>query len=723
MARPHLLLVDADPRALRVLEVNLKNDGFSVTTAMDGAEALERMEVTVPNVVVAETRLPRVDGFELVRRLRQLPGGDKVPVLLIAPEAGPPGPGGLSASATDRLRAVELGICDCLTKPISVRELVTRVNLMLARRTQALLSSGNPEQTHFSGHLQDVGVIDLIQAFESGRRSGVLQIEHGKRLATIVFKDGKVIDAEQGQQRGEEALYRTFLWTTGIFDVEFIDVDAPDNIPIGTAALVMEGMRRIDEWGRLAEQLPSSGSVFTVDPDVFLERLAEIPDELNPVLRLFDGQRTLMAVIDESPFDDLSTLTVVSKLYFEGVLRVAEPVPTSLLVSGRALAVGAPRTGANVIKLPHTSELSVASVRPHAPTMRPDPLPRSLVYSEPPQSLRLSQRVGETAASVGAASYLAASVSPTAAVSSLPRRADVKGAESVLPNINSVPEAEFEDVREAGGGTSDRGSVVPATLPDGKPLPSRAPSATAAEVPTTVSSQSTGNEGSPPSPDAIESDERKTTPSSKGPTVAVAGAVLSSAKPDHLEHDDFFREGEAGGYDEASRDATESHRDSVLDRDSSERADIEIDPRVLAAIQARRTQGARWVKWTIGLALLLLSWGILKWVRSDDAIAEDPKPAPVAPSTGAAPAVTTPVTPEPVPDPEFEEAPAPESTVAADFTPATGVTPRGTAPFSASPSPFGASPFGSGPATSPRLPPSRGGKPPTARFPSTPENQ
>jgi hypothetical protein len=82
----------------------------------------------------------------------------------------------------------------------------------------------------------------------------------------------------------------------------------------------MEGMRRVDEWGRLLEALPTLSTVFEVDSDELLERLNEIPDELNSILRLFDGKRTLMAVVDESPFEDLSTLSTISKLYFEGLL-------------------------------------------------------------------------------------------------------------------------------------------------------------------------------------------------------------------------------------------------------------------------------------------------------------------------------------------------------------------------------------------------------------------
>ena len=83
-------------------------------------------------------------------------------------------------------------------------------------------------------------------------------------------------------------------------------------------------MRRVDEWGRLLEALPALTTVFEVDSEELLERLNEIPDELNSILRLFDGKRNLMQVVDESPFEDLSTLSTISKLYFEGLLVPAD---------------------------------------------------------------------------------------------------------------------------------------------------------------------------------------------------------------------------------------------------------------------------------------------------------------------------------------------------------------------------------------------------------------
>src|SRR5262249_28820153 len=61
-------------------------------------------------------------------------------------------------------------------------------------------------------------------------------------------------------------------------------------------------------------------TVFEVDHAQLLERLNEIPDELNGILKLFDGKRTLLDVVDGSPFEDLSTLSTITKLYFEGLL-------------------------------------------------------------------------------------------------------------------------------------------------------------------------------------------------------------------------------------------------------------------------------------------------------------------------------------------------------------------------------------------------------------------
>jgi DNA-binding response OmpR family regulator len=312
VAKQQLLLVDADPRSTRVLEVSLKKAGYSVTTASDGLDAITKLEVSTPDLVLSDTRLPRLDGYALVRRLKDRTEWAQIPVVFLTSQK----------SVEDKIRGLELGVEDYLTKPIFVRELLARVNLLLARRAHDSITTRGPVsgRTRFTGSIQDMAVVDLLQTFEVSRKSGVVHLNYSVQHAHIYFREGKIVDANLGRLRGEEAIYRVLIWNEADFEVEFSPVKNDDLIGTSTQGILMEGMRRVDEWGRLMEQLPSLTTIFEIDHAQLLERLNEIPDELNGILRLFDGRRSLMDVVDESPFEDLSTLSTISKLYFEGLL-------------------------------------------------------------------------------------------------------------------------------------------------------------------------------------------------------------------------------------------------------------------------------------------------------------------------------------------------------------------------------------------------------------------
>ena len=313
VAKQKLLLVDADPRSVRVLEVSLKKAGYSVTTATDGLDALAKIESLTPDLVLSDTRLPKLDGYTLVRKLKERPEWAAIPIVFLTSQK----------SIEDKIRGLELGVEDYLTKPIFVRELIARVNLLLARRTQENIAASRSTvtgRTRFAGSTQDMAVVDLLQTFEVSRKSGVVHLRSGDQEGRIYFREGKVVDAELGRLRGEEAIYRALIWNEASFEVEFKQVANEDVIGGSTQAILMEGMRRVDEWGRLCEQLPPLTTVFEIDHAQLLERLNEIPDELNGILRLLDGRRTMSEVVDESPFEDLSTLSTITKLYFEGLL-------------------------------------------------------------------------------------------------------------------------------------------------------------------------------------------------------------------------------------------------------------------------------------------------------------------------------------------------------------------------------------------------------------------
>ena len=313
MAKKKLLLVDADPRSVRVLEVSLKKAGYSVTTAADGLDALAKVEMASPDLVLSDTRLPNLDGYAFVQKLKAKPEWANIPVVFLTSQK----------SVEDKIRGLELGVEDYLTKPIFVRELLARVNLLLARRTQENIATRSTPggRTRFSGSIHDMAVVDLLQTFEVSRKSGVVHLSNGSQRAKIFFRDGKIVDAEVSHLRGEEAVYRTLIWNEAEFEVEFCVVTLEDIIGTSTQGILMEGMRRVDEWGRLCEQLPPLITIFEIDHPELLDRLSEIPDELNGILRLFDGKRSLFQVVDESPFEDLSDAVDHLEALFRRVAR------------------------------------------------------------------------------------------------------------------------------------------------------------------------------------------------------------------------------------------------------------------------------------------------------------------------------------------------------------------------------------------------------------------
>ena len=314
-SKNRLLLVDGDPKSLRVLDVSLKKAGFDVTTATSGREALTLFEASQPDLIISDTDLDEMDGFELCSQIKARPEWAKIPFIFVSGRK----------SIEDKIRGLELGVDDYLTKPIYIKEIGIRVRTALQRAERERMESRRDGRTRFAGDLSDVGVVDLVQTIELNRKSGIIHIvNRDTRRGSIFFRDGKVIDAEVGRLSGANAIYRLFSWSEGQFAVEFKQIRRHDVIDTPMAPLLMEGMRRLDESTRLLDQLPSTSSVLEVDCRALAEELAELPDEVNSVLRLCDGTRTLQEVVEDSDHPDLEALTFIDKLFTSQIIFARE---------------------------------------------------------------------------------------------------------------------------------------------------------------------------------------------------------------------------------------------------------------------------------------------------------------------------------------------------------------------------------------------------------------
>ncbi len=117
-----ILVVDDEERMARFIRLNLEHDGFQVVEAHKGMEAVNEIRTKMPDVVILDVMMPDIDGFEVLQLIRET---STVPVIMLTAKG----------EEDDRVRGLELGADDYVTKPFSPRELVSRVRAVL-RRTE-----------------------------------------------------------------------------------------------------------------------------------------------------------------------------------------------------------------------------------------------------------------------------------------------------------------------------------------------------------------------------------------------------------------------------------------------------------------------------------------------------------------------------------------------------------------------------------------------------------
>jgi len=132
-AAKRILIVDDEPRYLRLLEANLKTEGYLVSTATDGVQALEVFSAQPADLILLDIMMPRLDGFGVCQRIREF---SSVPIMILTAKG----------EEQDRVRGLDLGADDYLVKPFSATEMLARVRAVLRRAERPAVP---PEARYF----------------------------------------------------------------------------------------------------------------------------------------------------------------------------------------------------------------------------------------------------------------------------------------------------------------------------------------------------------------------------------------------------------------------------------------------------------------------------------------------------------------------------------------------------------------------------------------------
>jgi len=126
--KPNILLIEDDLSLTELVRYNLEHEGFKVECTADGEEGWIMAQETPPDLILLDWMLPNLSGIEICRRLRRHPETANVPVIMLTARA----------EETDRIRGLDTGADDYITKPFSPRELIARINAIMRRIRPAL---------------------------------------------------------------------------------------------------------------------------------------------------------------------------------------------------------------------------------------------------------------------------------------------------------------------------------------------------------------------------------------------------------------------------------------------------------------------------------------------------------------------------------------------------------------------------------------------------------
>jgi CheY-like chemotaxis protein len=249
-------VADDDAWILRMVATVLEKRGYTVETAVDGEEALERALAHVPDLLITDVMMPKLDGWSLVRQLRSHPELAMLPVIFLT----------ALSSEDDRIKGFRLGADDYVTKPFRFEELDLRVAKTLRRTTQVMQETRDQlAQSGLRGDLSQVGLSSLLVLIEMERKTGLLQLRAPGLSAQVLVRDGKVVHArleEADEPVDADCIYYLLTWAAGEFEFISCVVEGVDRVNESTTHLLMEGARLIDE----ASDPTGVGPVATIPP-------------------------------------------------------------------------------------------------------------------------------------------------------------------------------------------------------------------------------------------------------------------------------------------------------------------------------------------------------------------------------------------------------------------------------------------------------------------------
>jgi len=234
-----ILIADDNPNVLRLLNISLTkaNEDYEIVQAENGEIAFQLANEEKPDLIISDVMMPKMDGIELCWMIRENSKVPLVPFIFLTS----------FGDQETTVRGFRAGADDYLTKPVDRKKLLETVHDLLNRKKNLENLGGKTETSKgFSGDLQDLSIVELVQMLNFNKKSGVLTITNDGQ-GFVYINQGNLWAVRKGDLNGEEAFYEIVKLKQGAFSFEVSDVTVEQNIHNSTMNVLMEACRVTDE--------------------------------------------------------------------------------------------------------------------------------------------------------------------------------------------------------------------------------------------------------------------------------------------------------------------------------------------------------------------------------------------------------------------------------------------------------------------------------------------
>ena len=187
-----ILVVEDNPTIRLLIRKGLEKEGFEVIDVENGELALELIKENVPELIISDVVMPRVDGFQLVKEIRKRFGNPLLPFIFLT----------VKDEVDDYIKGYELGADDYLTKPFDMEKLIDRVRKRLKKTAiLKMISAGEVKEVS----LDELNILDIIELSKTLGKRFQIDIEAEGEEGKIIVENGEVVESRIGKREGKSA--------------------------------------------------------------------------------------------------------------------------------------------------------------------------------------------------------------------------------------------------------------------------------------------------------------------------------------------------------------------------------------------------------------------------------------------------------------------------------------------------------------------------------------